>query len=68
MVAVSDMLNWLRFWPSKSSLFYAVVRCEIQLFQPSSMSRLKSFWLQLFQNNFQGLLQLMNSFQHVQCC
>ena len=35
-----------------SSLYvYAVVRCEIKLFQ----------------NYFSGLLQLMNIFQHVQC-
>ena len=35
-----------------SCVLRAVVTCEIQLFQ----------------NYFRGLLQLMNSFQHVQCC
>ena len=49
------------------SATYVKVTRKIKLFQPSSKSRLKQFWLKLFQNNFRGLLQLMNIFQHLQC-
>ena len=51
--------------------------CETKLFQnyfslrrrPSEiiLFRHMKTWLKLFQNNFTGLLRLMNVFQHVQC-
>ena len=59
------------------SLFYAVVTCEIQLFQsyfslhrrPTEIilfQRVETC-LKLFRNYFKSLLQLMNIFQHAQC-
>ena len=56
----------------------AMVTCEINLFRnyfslcrrPSEIILFRGVetCLKLFQNYFTGLLQLMNIFQHVQCC
>jgi len=40
-------------------LFYAVVTCEIKLFQPSLMARLKYFWLKLFENNVSHVTEMV---------
>ena len=56
--------NYLNCFSCRDYLWNKIIS---KLPQPSSMSRLKQFWLELFQNNFRGLLQLVNIFQHVQC-
>ena len=67
MLFVLLVLHTVQFY---SCVSYDVVTCEIKYVRIISVFvdvRLKYFCLELFQNYFRGLLQLMDVFQHVQC-